>query len=309
MYKVLFIGGSGRSGSTLLDLALGRRSSAVSLGEVRHVWQRGLIENRPCGCGTPFRTCPFWQEVFQQAFGGICAVDAKRVRQLQRRIDRIRYIPALATRSGPSSLARRREEYGEYLRTLYSAISRVTGASLLVDSTKDPSHGYVVTGSEPRSYCLHLVRDPRGVSHSRRRRKFDPATREEMDRHGLVKSATDWLLNNALVLLLSRLDVPYMRIRYEEFARSPAATVDRVLRFVDEPGEPDPALARGELRADGNHTVSGNPLRYRRDPMPIEPDLEWREAMERRSRIATAAITWPLLTTFGFELRASDPGP
>lgn len=278
MYKVVFIGGSGRSGSTLLDLTLGQASSAISLGELRRIWQEGLIENRPCGCGTRFRSCPFWQEVFQRAFGGMDAIDARRIRELQRRIDRIRYIPLLWADRPVSSVTRRAEEYGGYLQTLYSAVARVSRSSLLIDSTKDPSHGHIISRlADSQVYCVHLVRDPRGVAHSRQRRKFNPASGGEMDRQSVWRSTTDWLVNNALVLLLSRRDLPYVRIRYEDFARAPAATIDRILAFLGESRNIDPLLLSGELRLGVNHTVSGNPLRYERGRVTIEPDMEWRE--------------------------------
>ena len=43
--RVLYIGGWGRSGSTLLDRVLGQVPGVVSLGEVRELWQRGWAEN------------------------------------------------------------------------------------------------------------------------------------------------------------------------------------------------------------------------------------------------------------------------
>ena len=68
--RVLFIGGWGRSGSTLLDRVLGHVPGVVSLGEVREIWVRGVIEDRPCGCDRPFSECPFWTEVGDRAWGG-----------------------------------------------------------------------------------------------------------------------------------------------------------------------------------------------------------------------------------------------
>ena len=55
--RVLFIGGLGRSGSTLLDRMLGQLDGVWSVGELVHIWQRGLQENNLCGCGRRFRDC------------------------------------------------------------------------------------------------------------------------------------------------------------------------------------------------------------------------------------------------------------
>ena len=43
---MLHISGEGRSGSALLGSLLGRRRGWFSAGEVRYLWQRGLIERR-----------------------------------------------------------------------------------------------------------------------------------------------------------------------------------------------------------------------------------------------------------------------
>src|SRR5215204_2827150 len=51
---VLYIGGHGRSGSTILAQTLGQIPGFVNVGEVWQVWYRGLRENERCGCGQPF---------------------------------------------------------------------------------------------------------------------------------------------------------------------------------------------------------------------------------------------------------------
>ena len=67
--RVVFVGGTGRSGSTVVANALGALDDAVSVGEVRYLWERGIGENRLCGCGQAFADCPFWQEVLHTAYG------------------------------------------------------------------------------------------------------------------------------------------------------------------------------------------------------------------------------------------------
>ena len=45
--RVLFIGGLGRSGSTLLDRMLGRLDDVWSVGELVHLWERGRLAGHP----------------------------------------------------------------------------------------------------------------------------------------------------------------------------------------------------------------------------------------------------------------------
>lgn len=68
--KVLYIAGWGRSGTTILDNVLGAYASVFSVGELYFLWQRGLGQNRHCGCGEPLPSCPLWREVLDLAYQG-----------------------------------------------------------------------------------------------------------------------------------------------------------------------------------------------------------------------------------------------
>ena len=63
MTTVLYIAGTGRSGSTVLAAILGEVEGVFAAGEVRYLWQRGLVEGRLCGCGVPVAECPLWSAV------------------------------------------------------------------------------------------------------------------------------------------------------------------------------------------------------------------------------------------------------
>src|SRR6476469_6184391 len=78
-HRVLYVAGTGRSGSTLLARILDRADGVFAAGEVRYMWQRGLVEDRLCGCGERFSECPFWRDVLERAFGARSSVDAQRV--------------------------------------------------------------------------------------------------------------------------------------------------------------------------------------------------------------------------------------
>jgi hypothetical protein len=54
--NVLFVVGSGRCGSTLLDILLGQIDGFFSTGELHSLWWAGILEGRRCGCGLAVRT-------------------------------------------------------------------------------------------------------------------------------------------------------------------------------------------------------------------------------------------------------------
>src|SRR5450755_566845 len=73
--RVVYLGGLGRSGTTLLERLLGELPGVCSVGEVVHLWQRGIAEAERCGCGEPLPGCPFWRKVGEIAFGGWAHAD------------------------------------------------------------------------------------------------------------------------------------------------------------------------------------------------------------------------------------------
>ena len=63
---VLYIGGDGRSGSTMLAALLGNHEGFFPIGEFRKVW-RALTNDELCGCGESFSRCEFWRRVGERA--------------------------------------------------------------------------------------------------------------------------------------------------------------------------------------------------------------------------------------------------
>ena len=102
--RVVYLGGLGRSGSTLLERVLGQLPGVCPAGEVVHMWQRGVAENERCGCGKAFGACDFSIKVGKAAFGGWENVSTDRIIGLRATVDRTRRIPSLARRSLPARL-------------------------------------------------------------------------------------------------------------------------------------------------------------------------------------------------------------
>lgn len=300
--RVLFIGGYTRSGSTLLERVLARADGYVACGEIRHLWREGLKENRLCGCGAPFRECGFWREVFNDAYGSMEALDPDEVLRLKESVDRFWRIPQIRRRALASP--RRRADTTEYrslLARLYESVRTVSGADVIIDSTKDSSHGHMLSTLESVDLdVVHLVRDSRAVAHSWQRKKYNPGGGREMDRYGLLRTALGWDATNFLVGWLKSHARTYTRLRYEDFVDDPAGGTQGVYNAVGRFGA-TPALDDRRIELTPDHSVAGNPIRFKQGPIEISHDEEWHRAMRGRSRALVAAASWPGLKAYGFE--------
>lgn len=310
--KVLFIGGYLRVGSTLLDRALGQTPGFISVGELRHVWEESFVEDQPCGCGAPFSECGFWREVVEEAYGAEHPLNAREAASLKRRVDRIRYIPQLASFWKSPGYEKDLEAHSRNLSGLYAAIHRVAGGGVIVDSSKDASHAFALANLDGIDlHVAHLVRDSRAVSHSwlRKKVKYEVVGREQdyMDLRGPAASSVGWVRSNLLVEPLRIYASSYTRVRYEDFVAEPRSTLRRLLRAVGEDREPTLA-GEHKLWLGVDHTVAGNPNRFRRGDIELRLDEEWKERMSRADQLTATAMTWPLLLRYGYLKGRAYPG-
>jgi Sulfotransferase family len=305
--RVVFLGGLGRSGSTLLERLLGQVDSVQTLGETVHVWARGVRDNELCGCGLAFSCCPFWQGVGKAAFDGWSNVDVEHIEALRARVDRLRHIP-LGTAHHSTDI----DDYTEHYARLYAAAHEVSGADWLVDSSKHPSLAHLLRRRKDIDLrVVHVIRHPCAVAHSWTRvvPRPDVTTANgdgsTMTRYSPSKSALLWNGENTAIEALRRLGVAVHRIRYEDLVADPETALRGVLRFSGVPDDVElPTLGGGAALAP-SHTASGNPMRFDSGPITIRSDDAWKSQMTTSDRRTVSALTWPLAHAYGYT-RAAD---
>jgi len=245
--KVLLLAGSGRSGSTVLANILGSLDSVFCGGEIRYLWDRGLRDNRLCGCGRPLRDCDVWRSILEKAGCPVELPAVERLISLSQRAGRVRHVPPLLS-PGSERLLRRLEDYPAELAHLYPAIAAVSGCPLVVDSSKLPAYGWVLDRLPTVDLrVVHLVRDPRAAAYSWQRRKplADGAASPIMQRQSPVKSAALWDIWNATAVALWRDSGRYLRVPYEDFVRRPRSWTERILRLADHHADLDAVFEIG----------------------------------------------------------------
>jgi hypothetical protein len=211
--------------------------------------------------------------------------------------------------AGPRSPAL--EHYADALSRVYRASARVTGARVVVDSSKGPSDAAVLpllSGVVP--HYVHMVRDPRAVAYSwRRLKQWTTSTSTDpprfMRRHGAIASTMGWISwNLATDAVIGRHgDGRSLRVRYEDFISRPGDILRAIADLVDEHPPALPFVADRTVRLSGNHTVSGNPSRFKVGMVELRDDDDWKVRQSGLDRIIVTSVALPFLRRFGYAVR------
>jgi hypothetical protein len=305
-FTVIYIAGSGRSGSTLFERTLGEIPGFVNVGELIDLFRRTVSRGERCGCGRYFTDCSFWAKVGQRAFGGWDDESLMAISKLQLRIARQRHMPRLLAM--PLADKRLRADiasYGANYARLYHAIATESGADFVVDASKWPVQALALARAGIDVRVIHLVRDVRGVAYSLGKRNVPrPHAAEETDlmlHHRAAGAAARWAACQSQAELLRWCGLRVTRARYEDFVRQPRRTVAEALAGLNVPaaGADLAHIGDGQVALGPSHGLSGNPTRFHDGPIALRADDAWRDGMSRRDRIVVTAIGLPWLLVYG----------
>ncbi len=290
--RVIYLTGTGRSGSTLLGNAIGSLPGALSAGEIRFLLRRGIADGGRCGCRELVVECPVWRPALEKTFGTIPGRDQ-----------------ALRLDAALSSLVRRRrvrwwanghtspeaEDLIDLYGRLIANLAEAGGAATVVDSSKMATFGALLARSPLLDLKpVHLVRDPRAVAYSWQREVASqsvPGYDGKMERFHSGKAAAMWLHSTVSVgTVFTKRGVDIVEIRYEDFVADPVASLQRVAAFAGIAAET--AFVRdGALHLRTSHAVAGNPSRMRSGPIALRADTAWRSDLTTHDRMLVSALT------------------
>ena len=302
--KVLYIAGAGRSGSTVLCNLLGQLDGFVSCGELYNL-HNAPPDRQYCGCGKLLSQCEVWDPILRSTLGNNYVSRSPDLLHSRNKIARNRYVLLWAMPSLHAKLLHRAQDYLALTGQIYRQISDVTTSRVIVDSSKATSYSQILTHIPNVDLrLLHLVRDARAVAYSWQRKKAKPSPTGSISIRTAspVARTLEWMTHNAAIETLTTNNrVPYLRIRYETFTRSPQETLEQIMQFVGEHVSL-PTLEDNQVDMKVHHTVSGNPDRFRTGPVELKPDDEWQTKMKPIDRVIATCLTWPFLLRYGYRL-------
>ena len=303
---VIYIAGSGRSGSTMLERVLGEIPGFVNVGELIDLFRHVARHGERCGCGEPFADCPFWTSVGKRAFGGWDTESVAGVRTLLSQVSRQRRMPQLLMmRLAGGDFREHVAAYGARYASLYRVIAAEAGADYVVDASKWPVQALALARGGLDVRVIHLVRDVRGVSYSLGKQQVArPHAVDETDfmwRNAPAGAAARWVTCQGQAELLRSCGLRVTRVHYEDFIREPRRTVEEALSGLGlRVGEAQLShIGDGRVVLGHSHGLSGNPSRFRYGEIVLRADDAWRDQMRRRDRDIVTLVALPFLLRYG----------
>lgn len=320
--RLVYLLAASHSGSTLLAMLLGSHPEICTVGELKAT-ALGNIDEYRCSCGQPIRACAFWTGItasmaargfnFDLAQTGtdLRHGASDRARRLLKPLHRGPWLEAirdLALRLTPewtAHLAR----VDAVNAALVAAIQERAQAAVIVDSSKIGIRlKYLLRNPAFEVKVIRLVRDGRAVALTyvdperfadardpRLRGGGSGATRAG-ERKPIAQAAREWRRSNEEAhAILAGLDpARWLEVRYEAVCRDPAATLDRICRFIGVPN-----LVARDFRSVEQHVI-GNGMRLD-TTSEIRLDDAWRNTLTAADLAAFDAVAGDLNRRLGYD--------
>jgi hypothetical protein len=301
--RIVYICGWGRSGSTIADRLLGTLPGFFSAGELRSLWDYDPLRHQ-CACGATVSTCPMWSPALSEVFGELVASSFASIRAERDRSAKSRHFVSLIRAASPSGAASR---YGDLLTSVYASVLSQSGDTVVVDSSKHPAEAVLLAArSDIDLTVIHLVRDPRGVAYSWKRRTHGAQSGDRPPQRGIASTTAWWDIWNAVadLSLRRRLGNRYIRLRYEDLMRDPRTQFAALAETLGANPASLPFSDATTVSVLAQHTVAGNPARAGTGSVVLTLDEEWVDRMPPLDRALSSVIAFPFLRRFGYPMAA-----
>ncbi len=298
---ILYIAGSGRSGSTLLERVLAGIPAIATVGEVLDLPRKVAPADEICGCGAKFSLCSFWQAVGARAWSGFDPEFLRETHKMQAAVARQRHLPKLLTARNNSPFNQALQAYTSRYAELATSVATEANANYIVDASKWPALALALHRGGLDVRVIHLIRDVRGVAHSLNQadieRPHSTGGTDLMFHNSPASGAGRWLATQTEVDLIRTRKVPIARLAYDDFVTDPAASIRRTLTSLKVPIPADGLahISGTTVQLGPSHGLSGNPSRFRHGATQLRTDVRWRSQMRRRDQFVATTVGLPQL--------------
>lgn len=293
--KVIYCMGSGRSGSTLLNIILSNHSKIFGAGEINSI-QRIKQEKFNCSCGKRIVECDFWGGVMEKW---------NKAQQKETPSETISKIHGIDNFKSPMAWikcllgfpfqSRFFKNYLESTYNFYKAIVEESGRPVIMDISKNPLRALVLNAHPKIDLRLiHLVRDGRGVAWS-----INKYEKTDIRRKPVWRAALFWTIVNRQSNFVRKRVKNSGLILYEDLVNFPAETIKSIAAIADVYPAPILDGLNGNLAQEETHIMAGNKLRRQKN-ITLKLDTKWKENLSEEQINSFMKIAGTTMADYGY---------
>jgi len=215
MHDIVYVMGTGRSGTTILDVLLSNNAGHVGCGEITHLFGSSVIED-DCACGISVANCSVWASVLRE----FSSSEREKVDTLLRAVEAHSAFFLVIMGLFPSV---KLTEYNRVNEKVYGTLFH-QGFKVVVDSSKYAARALLLAVRyKKRVKVICLTRSPEGLLNAFAKRDTEQPPKSVL---GTMLYYVYTMICFAIVRW--KLQGQVVMIRYEDMIADPVSTLNKV---------------------------------------------------------------------------------
>ena len=286
--KLIYIASNGRSGSTLLDMMVGKHKLCHTLGEFQMLTIDYKLNLQPCGCGSKVSECIFWSDIYRQQKRVLTKGNIDKFRKdATGKVLRVNEIAQIMF--GKKIDRKAIDKYGyenfQVMKTIHEKVNTIQTIEYLIDASKDPYRlKWLIQSNYFDIFVLHIIKRPEAFVYSTQKQEKKFTNRLRIT----IRMSFRWVIENYIIFKVCNKYLPpnhYIKIKYEEFCLDPNKELNQIFDVIN--------LPKNNTLSDSfshiNHAISGNTMRFKSDTIKL--DEKWKGKLHLLQKILVMIIT------------------
>jgi len=269
--NILYLLGSGRSGTTLLATILNSTPNITSFGEL-HQFYTYVKDNKKCSCGKEVNKCSVWNTI-------ITSLNIESIEfyeKIQTHEEKHKFTPFLLLGKKSS------KHYKISQNRLFDTIT-TDPDNWILDSSKYVSRFLLLNQLKNKNIKgIYVVRDVRGVINSFSKQVQTPKTP--------FNTILYYLLTNFFAQIVCWTNSDVIKIRYEDLVEDPLIICNKIYSSLLNTNTNISINSTLEVP----HIIGGNRLKTNKS-IKIQKDDEWKQKISRKKQIIYYILCLPLM--------------
>jgi hypothetical protein len=297
---LIYIIGRGKSGSTILDIALSQSDNVVGMGELIS----GLGSNKTCTCGKKAKDCSEWKDLYSGKF----AVSKQKMDYLKSESN-VKYffkyfiLPKFYFKKAS-------KKYLIINSLIIQAKKKGRQNSIFIDSSKEITRGLLLLRGTEDTVLIHLIRDPYKVLSSNMSRVEDGSGFKFMRKNYnnrsfrpiyFIITAVSWVVGNILCEFTKLYSKNRsIRVRFEDLCFESNHTIGEIEKLTYSDLSKSKLFLEGQIFSEQTHQMGGNRTNRKKNQYFDKNRASGRENLSNIEKKIALLITGILRKLYGY---------